>query len=105
METVFFRFKNFDNSACIRKPELPDNAIHVWAIEKSVLENKFYKMHDPNKIELVTVPEGMKPYAIDFHELDDYVTGEHDDMPKMVDFDEKLHLIGVFNHDYQVVFV
>lgn len=102
MTTVFLRSFNFDNSACIRKPILPEGTIHAWALHTDEVE-RFCTMY-PKMCE-VKHPEGYDLFAIDFNELDDYLTGEHDDMPPLLSFDSTKHTVNIMRAYYQVVFI
>jgi len=102
MTTVFLRSSNFDNSACVRKPILPEGTIHAWALHTDDVE--YFCPMNPNMHE-IQHPKGYDLYAIDFNELDDYLTGEHDDMPPLLTFDSAKHTINFMRGDYQVVFI
>lgn len=104
MDTLFIRISDFDNSACIRKPLLPENSVHAWAIKEGSLKT-FQNMYGADRVKVINVPLDRKVFAIDFHELDDYLTGEHDDMPELVKFDSNVHTINARCSDYQVVFI
>ena len=101
--TYFVRIAEFDNSECIRKPILPEHAIHAWCMtEDAVLSvRELYG----SRVKIIDHPEGMEAYAIDFHELNGYVIGDHDKMPELQEFDEEKHACEFGRDDYQVVFV
>jgi hypothetical protein len=101
MSVLFMKINNFDNSECVREPILPKGAIHAWA----VLENDYKSMSlmYPNH-ELIE-SKGKEIYAIDFSEIDDYVTGESDEMPPLEEFDPLVHNTSIRKGDYQIILV
>lgn len=104
MKTYFVRIKDFDNSECIRKPLLPEHAIHAWCVKEESLSH-LQKLYGKERVEIIKMPTEKKIFAIDFQELDNYVTGEHDDMPPLLEFDENIHSVGNWDREYQVVFI
>lgn len=102
-DNYFVRISGFDNSQCVRKPKLPKHTIHAW----SMTEDTVLMVRDMygGRVKIIDKPDDMDVYAIDFHELNSYVVGEHDVMPELIEFNEEEHTCTFGVNDFQVVFI
>lgn len=97
----FVKLMKYNNNLSIRKlkirdlfgkvMDIPDNAIHCWAVPSDLLEEFINTYED---VEPVIIETDGTPIAVWFDDADEYVTGKSDIIPTGFQFSPEKHCIA-----------
>lgn len=91
---IFVRTKNFDNTGTFNK--LPYNGIQCWCIYEDDLGKYIEELEiwggKRKNIEIIN-PSGYDVFALNYPMTHKYVMGETDEIPKLIPFNKKIHVM------------